>query len=201
MTSNFFVFTGGPGSGKSSLIHALAERGFSTAPEAGRAIIQAQQSIGGEALPWHNRQLFAELMLSWDMRSHDSAGGGSTILFDRGVPDNIGYLQLCGLEVPAHMWRAAEQYRYNRQIFILPPFFLGNLIGDGLLLLSGKATIRSLGDLFKGSWSLKGISTMAFGLLVVLALLFVDWRTLLQKKKVKWKWAFSLAVTLMLSSL
>ena len=77
-----------------------------------------------------------------------------------------------------------------RKIFILPPFFLGNLIGDGLLLLSGKATISSLGDLFKGSWSLKDISMMGFGLLVVLALLFVDWRTLLQDKKVKWKWAF-----------
>jgi hypothetical protein len=77
-----------------------------------------------------------------------------------------------------------------RKIFILPPFFLGNLIGDGLLLLSGKATITSLGDLFKGSWSLKDISMMGFGLVVVLALLFVDWRTLLQSKTLKWKWAF-----------
>jgi hypothetical protein len=77
-----------------------------------------------------------------------------------------------------------------RKIFILPPFFLGNLIGDGFLLLSAKATIRSLGDLFKGSWSVKDISMMAFGLLLVLALLMLDWRTLMQKKKVKWKWAF-----------
>jgi len=77
-----------------------------------------------------------------------------------------------------------------RKIFILPPFFLGNLIGDGLLLISGKATISGLDDLFKGSWSLKDISMMVFGLLVVLVLLFVDWRTLLQKKKVNWKWAF-----------
>ena len=77
-----------------------------------------------------------------------------------------------------------------RKIFILPPFFLGNLIGDGLLLLSGKATIGSLDELFKGSWTPKDISMMAFGLLVVLAVLFLDWRTLLQKQKVKWKWAF-----------
>ena len=77
-----------------------------------------------------------------------------------------------------------------RKIFILPPFFLGNLIGDGLLLLSGKATITSLGDLFKGSWTLKDLSMMALGLVVVLALLFIDWRTLLQKKKIKWHWAF-----------
>jgi hypothetical protein len=77
-----------------------------------------------------------------------------------------------------------------RRIFILPPFFLGNLIGDGLLLISGKATIRSLGDLFKGSWSVKDLSMMAFGLFLVLGLLFVDWRTLLEKKHLKWKWTF-----------
>ncbi|MGE0280022.1 MAG: AAA family ATPase [Rhizobiaceae bacterium] len=122
MTSQFFVFTGGPGSGKTSLIQALAQKGFATAPEAGRAIIRAQQAIGGDALPWRNRQLFAELMLSWDMRSHDSAAGGSTVLFDRGVPDTIGYMQLCGLEVPAPMWLATEHYRYNPHVFVLPPW-------------------------------------------------------------------------------
>ena len=73
---------------------------------------------------------------------------------------------------------------------MLPPFFLGNLIGDAFLLVSGKATVGSVGELFKGSWSVKDISMMAFGLLVVLVLLFVDWRTLLQKKTVKWKWTF-----------
>lgn len=123
MTSNFFVFTGGPGSGKTSLVHALADKGFSTAPEAGRAIIQTQQAIGGEALPWGNRQLFAELMLSWDIRSHESAAGmNRPVLFDRGVPDTIGYLELCGLQVPRHMWEAAVLYRYNRQVFVLPPW-------------------------------------------------------------------------------
>jgi hypothetical protein len=77
-----------------------------------------------------------------------------------------------------------------RRIFVIPPFFLGNLIGDGILLISGKATVRTLGDLFKGSWSPKDILMMAFGLVAVLALLFVDWRTLLQKGKIKWTWAF-----------
>ena len=77
-----------------------------------------------------------------------------------------------------------------RRIFVLPPFFLGNLIGDGLLLVSGKATVSSLDELFKGAWSVKDISMMAFGLLVVLALLFVDWRTLLQRRKLRWKWTF-----------
>ncbi len=56
-----FVITGGPGSGKRTLIQALAERGVCTMPEAGRAIIQDQVAIGGEAVPWSDRNAFAEL--------------------------------------------------------------------------------------------------------------------------------------------
>lgn len=43
----FIVITGGPGSGKTTLIEALARAGFQTMPEAGRAIIQDQARIGG----------------------------------------------------------------------------------------------------------------------------------------------------------
>jgi predicted ATPase len=39
-TDRFFIVTSGPGSGKSTLIDALAARGISSMPEAGRAIIQ-----------------------------------------------------------------------------------------------------------------------------------------------------------------
>jgi predicted ATPase len=69
----FFVITGGPGSGKSTLIDALAQRGLGAMPEAGRAIIQDQLAIGGEALPWSDRRAFAELMLGWEMRSYRAA--------------------------------------------------------------------------------------------------------------------------------
>src|SRR3546814_13735359 len=39
---DFHVITGGPGSGKSTLIEALAVEGFDHMPEAGRAIIRDQ---------------------------------------------------------------------------------------------------------------------------------------------------------------
>ena len=37
-TDHLFVITGGPGSGKSSLIAALAAQGLATMPEAGRVV-------------------------------------------------------------------------------------------------------------------------------------------------------------------
>lgn len=120
---HFFVVTGGPGSGKSSLLTEIRCHGYSTSGEAGRAIIQDQVAIHGHALPWDDRQLFAELMSCWDMRSyHDAEQATGTFLFDRGVPDVLGYLHLCGLPVPMHLRKAAEIFRYNRVVFIAPPW-------------------------------------------------------------------------------
>ena len=100
-SDHLFVITGGPGSGKSTLIEALAGQGICTMPEAGRAIIQDQVAIGGEALPWSDRRAFAELMLCWEMRSYRAALRLSgPVIFDRGVPDVLGYLHLSNLPIP-----------------------------------------------------------------------------------------------------
>ena len=119
----FFVVTGGPGSGKSALIDALEKSAYAHSVEAGRGIIQDQVAIGGSALPWSDRGLFAEMMLCWEMRSYRMAGHETgAVFFDRGVPDVLGYLRLLNLAVPAHMERAARTFRYNRRVFIAPPW-------------------------------------------------------------------------------
>nr|WP_313521665.1 AAA family ATPase [Brevundimonas diminuta] len=122
------VLTGGPGSGKTTLLEALAAAGHATSPEAGRAIIRRQQAVDGEALPWKDRALFAELMLDRELEVHARAeSADEPVFFDRGVPDVVGYLTLCGLPVPAHMERAAQDIRYDRRVFIAPvwPEILG----------------------------------------------------------------------------
>jgi predicted ATPase len=121
--SRFHIITGGPGSGKSSIIEGLCRRGFSSAPEAGRAIIQDQVAIEGRALPWSDRLLFAELMLSWDIRSyHLAEEHDSPMFFDRGIPDVLGYLRLSSIPVPEHMKKAADLFLYSRTVFIAPPW-------------------------------------------------------------------------------
>ena len=118
-----FVLTGGPGSGKSTLIERLRDEGHTTSPEAGREIIRDQVAIGGHALPWLDPAAYGEMMLSWDMRAHREARASSEVVFfDRGIPDVIGYLRLLGLPVPAHMEKAAEIFRYHRCVLIAPPW-------------------------------------------------------------------------------
>jgi len=122
-TQRLIILTGGPGSGKSTLAAALAGRGFATMPEAGRAIIKAQRATGGDGLPWANSAKFAEFMLDWDMRRYrDAAALEGPVVFDRGIPDSIGYLELCGLPVPAHFEAAARAHRYRDEVFIAPPW-------------------------------------------------------------------------------
>jgi predicted ATPase len=122
-SGNFFILTGGPGAGKTTLLAALAATGYACPAEAGRGVIQDQLAIDGMALPWRQPLLFAELMLSWDMRSYRMAQDTTgAVVFDRGVPDIIGYLRTVGQPVPVHVERAARQFRYNRTAFIAPPW-------------------------------------------------------------------------------
>jgi predicted ATPase len=120
---NFFIITGGPGMGKTSVITALGRQGYSCVPETGRDIIQQQVATGGHALPWANRGEFARLMFERSLLDFRTATSQlSPVFFDRGIADTIGYLELCELPVPAAMREAAEQYRFNTQVFFTPPW-------------------------------------------------------------------------------
>jgi predicted ATPase len=119
----FFVITGGPGSGKTTLVDALEKAGYKRSLEAGRAVIQQQLSTGGNALPWGGRVHFAEMMLACEIRSYEQAlQTAGPVFFDRGVPDVLGYLRLIGEKISEPMKKAAEEYRYNRRVFIAPPW-------------------------------------------------------------------------------
>src|SRR5262245_8516504 len=126
MTENpqrFFVITGGPGAGKSTLIDALAARGFARTIEAGRAIIQEEVAKGGSALPWSDPHRFAERMFEWELHSYSCAlETEGVVFFDRGIPDVAGYLRLMNLPVPSLIDAAAKSHRYNTKVFIAPPW-------------------------------------------------------------------------------
>ncbi|OWU66537.1 ATPase [Roseovarius sp. 22II1-1F6A] len=121
MSDHFFVVTGGPGAGKTSLITEFSRRGFHTIPESGRAIIREEVASGGDALPWAGRMAYAERMLEHDLRAYSAAQSLSgPVIFDRGIPDVLGYLTLCGLPVPPHIAAAAKATRYNARVFLAP---------------------------------------------------------------------------------
>lgn len=118
-----YIITGGPGSGKSTLIDALENIGYKRSVEAGRAIIQSQLKIGGNALPWTDPPAFAEWMLCWEINSYCTAvKTGVPMIFDRGIPDIISYLRFMNLPVPEYMDRAVGLFPYNKKVFVAPPW-------------------------------------------------------------------------------
>ena len=68
---------------------------------------------------------------------------------------------------------------------ILPAFFFGRLITDGVLVFSGKYASANLSELLHGQASWKMVITLTAGLVVIGAFLFVDWRRLLEKRKIR----------------
>lgn len=83
---SYFVLTGGPGGGKSTLLSALGALGHAVSPEAGRAIIRDQARIGGRLRD--DQVAFAETILTWEMRSYRAfAAAPGPVFFDRGVAD------------------------------------------------------------------------------------------------------------------
>ena len=68
---------------------------------------------------------------------------------------------------------------------ILPPFFLGRLITDGVMVFSGKYATANISELFRGQASWKTVIVLIAGLFVIGAFLFIDWRSLFEKRKLR----------------
>ena len=121
--TNLIVVSGGPGSGKTSLLHALSARGCLTAPEAARQIIQEQVRSAGTALPWCDREAYTRLMLQRSIGSYlQRAFSRRNVYFDRGIPDTLCYARLIELVDDTSILEACDRFRYNVRILLCPPW-------------------------------------------------------------------------------
>lgn len=123
---NYYIITGGPGVGKTTLLTELDNRGFTVIPEDARRIIQEQVATNGEGLPWGNKALYAELMLREGKRSYQEAvaasGGDDPVFFDRGIIDAVCYMIMEDIPVTRKVKKLIKACTYNSHVFILPPW-------------------------------------------------------------------------------
>ena len=120
---NLFVITGGPGAGKTTVLLELEKHGFSHAPEVARQIIQEQVRNHGTALPWVDRKLYIELMLSRSIDSYKAHTPAPQPIFsDRGIHDTLAYARLIGMADEQEIRQACERYRYATRVFVAPPW-------------------------------------------------------------------------------
>ena len=123
-TSNLVVITGGPGSGKSTLINHLHQRGFDAAPDIARPLITEQHERGGNAVPHQDDEAYAGLMLRRSIRAWQDAMECSPrmVFCDGALPDILAYRRLAKLADEPGLIRAIKTYRYRKVVFVLPPW-------------------------------------------------------------------------------
>jgi len=120
---NFYVITGGPGVGKTTLIKELFLRGYKFVPEVAREIIRTEISNNGDALPWKDAKKYSGLILENSVRDFlKYMNVSDACFFDRGIPDTYGYEILMNFEIDMNLLEAVRKYRYNTKVFILPPW-------------------------------------------------------------------------------
>ncbi|HEY5336975.1 MAG TPA: AAA family ATPase [Rhizomicrobium sp.] len=120
---NFYVLTGGPGAGKTTVLEALRDKGFACVDEVGRKIIQEQKAIGGNIHHNGDRLAYRDLMLARSIADFERMiDEAAPVFFDRGIPGLIGYCRLIGVDVPLHLKEAVAHYRYSSTVFLFPPW-------------------------------------------------------------------------------
>ena len=71
--------------------------------------------------------------------------------------------------------------------YIIPMFTVGKFTSDMVAVLIGKYAAENTEKLIHGLISWKSITGLVLGLLLIFALLFIDWRCLFQMKQFKVK--------------
>lgn len=114
-----YVITGGPCTGKTTLINELAKLGYSTVQEAARMILKAEQQKPNGMLPWTNLSGFQNLIFKKQIELEDIVSG-TPVFLDRGLFDNIAYCLKGNIEIPKELMNYAKTKRYTK-IFLPDP--------------------------------------------------------------------------------
>ena len=119
---NYFIITGGPGGGKTTLIKALRQRGYLCMDEVARDIIKREVVTNGDALPWSNKEKFIQKMFDATVAQYESVNSHDTVFFDRGIVEILAYAKMVNVEVSEEMKHLAIELSFNKKVFVTPPW-------------------------------------------------------------------------------
>ena len=117
------VITGGPGTGKSSIINELINRGYTCLEEISRQVILDSKKNGIDQLFLANPLLFSKLLLKGRQQQYDQANKleVGTVFLDRGIPDVLAYMDFIDRTYPQNFIDACKNSIYDF-VFILKPW-------------------------------------------------------------------------------
>src|ERR1043165_168683 len=104
---------------------------------------------------------------------------------EKGWKSQLAILLYSLLPLPTTPLFIAGGMAKMKPYYIIPAFFVGKLISDTIAVFMGKYATENTQKLLKGMIDWKSITGLVAGLLLIFALLFIDWRELLEHKKFK----------------
>ena len=115
----WYVITGGPFAGKTTLLNALQELGLNTEAEIARLYIDEEIAKGKTISEIRNDEAtFQYAVHERKLLQHAHLPKESLIFFDRGLPDTIAYLRASNLPITPKVEKTISQYPY-RKVFLL----------------------------------------------------------------------------------
>lgn len=124
--TNWYVITGGPGSGKTTVVNHLNMLGYHTTIEHARHFIDTQM-ISGKTVEEirKNRKEFQAGILDMQILQESSLSPDELVFLDRALPDALAYYRFLDLPVDEKLEVSLKKISYKK-IFILESLLLVN---------------------------------------------------------------------------
>ena len=115
------VLTGGPGVGKTALLHALNTRGHAIVRETARSIIHERRARGLSPRPTPLE--FARAVLRGDIEQYNRQPARSIyVFFDRSILDALCMIEQVAPLRKEELDKFLSRYPFHRRVFVLPPW-------------------------------------------------------------------------------
>lgn len=122
LKDNYFILAGTSGTGKTTVLESLRQKGFRCFDEAARFVLEEQLAINGPALPSNSPKLFVQSMQDKCKMDFETAASETrSVFFDRGMPDLVHYAYRFHIET-LEFEETSKNYRYNQKVFLFPPW-------------------------------------------------------------------------------
>ncbi|MCD4694403.1 ATP-binding protein [bacterium] len=122
--NNWYVITGAPNSGKTSVVKLLEREGYIVEYETARVYIDKEIEKGRIIKEIRRNELeFQKGILDLKVEIEKKLPEDKIIFFDRAIPDSEAYYKLCGLEGDKHLEEVVKKSSYKKIfLFDLLPY-------------------------------------------------------------------------------
>ena len=124
--TNWYVITGGPGSGKTTMVNFLATKGYRVTIEHARHYIDVQHITGRTVEEVRKNQREFQLgVLAMQLEQEAAIPRNDIVFLDRALPDSLAYYFFLNLKPDKRLLKALQKV-YYKKVFILDLLSLVN---------------------------------------------------------------------------